>query len=208
MMIGMDTREPYRIYQELAEREGERQAAQLRDRFLVLAADAALTAGKDQEAEHLSDLLLTVNPLHLLKPFPSFKEAMQSPEVSAYVADLRRSYPPDEAARLLEALHGPTPEPPPPADAPPPLSPPRVEPEPIAPAVHVPGAPSPFMPEAAPPRIPPVYRPEPAPPAQSEPDEETVPSRVSHVVATGLFVIVLAATLALAGHVLVRPFVP
>jgi len=201
----MDTREPYRIYQELAEREGERQAAQLRDRFLVLAADAALTAGKDQEAEHLSDLLLTVNPLHLLKPFPSFKEAMQSPEVSAYVADLRRSYPPDEAARLLESLHGPAAEPLPPADAPLPPPPPRVEPEPIALTPAMPFTSS--MPEPAPPQIPPVYRPEPVSPARDEPDEEAVPSRVSYVVATGLFVILLAATLALAGHVFVRPLI-
>lgn len=194
----------YRIYKELAERESDRGAEQLRDRFLVLAADAALTAGLAEEAEHLSDLLVQVNPTHMLKPFTSFGEAMKSAEVANYVADLRRTYPPEEASRLLQSLHGPA------AAEEKPKHEEKLEkveksrPEPDA-SVPLPFKQPEPLPELAPPMIPPPYRPEPAPSLPEE--EEAPPSLVSYYVATGLWVIVLAAALALAGHVFVRPFI-
>lgn len=195
----MDANEKtYRIYKDLAEREGERGADQLRDRFLILAADAALMAGKPDEAEQLRERLLATNPSHLLKPYESMAEAVRAAEVASYLADLRRGYPPEEAERLLQSLHGgPMEEP----AAPPP---PQEERELYGTLAM---APSPAMPEAAPPLIPPPYRPEPAPPARAAEEENEDYSGLSYYLCSGLFVILLVAVLALAGHVLVRPFV-
>jgi hypothetical protein len=100
------------IYREIAELEEGRGSAQTRDRFLILAADAALQAGDHGEADALRDRLLAANPHHLLRPYASFDEAMRSADVASYVADLRGCYPPEEAERLLESLRqgGPGPE--------------------------------------------------------------------------------------------------
>ena len=62
------TEQTVRTYRELAEDYGRQGQAQMRDRFLVLAADAALAAGQTEEAEHLRGRLLQHNPHHLLKP--------------------------------------------------------------------------------------------------------------------------------------------
>jgi hypothetical protein len=93
-----------RIYRELAEDYGRQGQAQMRDRFLVLAADAALAAGQDAEAERLRSRLLQHNPHHLLKPYNSFAEAMKSADVQNYVSALRRSHPYEKAENLLEGL--------------------------------------------------------------------------------------------------------
>src|SRR5262245_61857021 len=91
-----------RLYEDLAhwyERQGQ---AKQRDWFLVLAADAALSAGRMDEAERLRGRLLQANPHHLLRPFDSFAEALKSPDVRGYVTDLRRLYPPETAQQLLQ----------------------------------------------------------------------------------------------------------
>jgi hypothetical protein len=75
-----------------------------RDRFLALAADAAVHAGLHEEAEQLYARLLRYNPHHLLKSFASFAEAMQSPDGKNFMAVLRRTHPPEEAQRLLASL--------------------------------------------------------------------------------------------------------
>ena len=77
------------VYRELAAIYQRRGQAQMRDRFLVLAADAALTAGQADEAERLRDHLLRVNPHHMLKPYPSFKQGRQAPDVDTYIRNLR-----------------------------------------------------------------------------------------------------------------------
>src|SRR5262245_63146051 len=92
------------IYRELAEGYGRQGQAQMRDRFLVLAADAALAAGQKDEAERLRGRLLQHNPHHLLKPYSSFAEAMKSADVQNYVGALRRSHPYDKAETMLEEL--------------------------------------------------------------------------------------------------------
>ena len=92
------------IYEELAGLEEQRAAPQMRDRFLILAADAALTHGLRDEAERLRARLLQSNPHHLLRPYPSMPEALKSSDVSNDIADLRHTYPPDEAARRLGLL--------------------------------------------------------------------------------------------------------
>lgn len=93
--------QPGPLYLELAEHYDQRGEAQSRDRFLVLAADAALAAGDVNEAEHLRQRLLSVNPHHLLKPFKSFEEALKSRDVSDYISALRRRHPADQIAGLV-----------------------------------------------------------------------------------------------------------
>jgi hypothetical protein len=93
-----------RTYRELAEDYGRQGQAQLRDRFLILAADAALAAGREGDAELLRGRLLLHNPHHLLKPYHSFAEAMKATDVQNYVGGLRRSHPHDKAEVLLEGL--------------------------------------------------------------------------------------------------------
>jgi hypothetical protein len=92
------------VYEELAtwyDRQGQ---ANLRDWFLVLAADQALGQGHPERAERLRRRLLQVNPHHLVRPCASFAEALQSPDVKGYVADLRRNYPPESAQQLLQTI--------------------------------------------------------------------------------------------------------
>src|SRR5439155_7521020 len=93
-----------RIYRELAENYGRQGQAQMRDRFLVLAADAALAADQKDEAERLRGRLLQHNPHHLLKPYSSFAEAMKSKDVQNYVGALRRNHPYDKVEGLLQGL--------------------------------------------------------------------------------------------------------
>jgi hypothetical protein len=92
------------VYQELADWYEQRGQAQMRDRFLVLAADAAQSAGKTGEAERLRQRLLRQNPHHLLKPYATLAEALKAPDVQSYVADLRRSYSPETAEHLRDSL--------------------------------------------------------------------------------------------------------
>ncbi len=82
------------LYLELSDYYDHRGEAQSRDRFMVLAADAALRGGDPEEAEHLRQRLLTLNPHHLLKPFKSFEDAQKSRDVSDYVNALRGVIPP------------------------------------------------------------------------------------------------------------------
>ena len=101
----MDPRENLlRIYRELADWYERQRQPQLRDRFLVLAADAALTAGRPDEAERLRVRLLKVNPHHMLKPYGSLAQALKTPDVHTYVKDLRVNYPADVAEDLLRTL--------------------------------------------------------------------------------------------------------
>ena len=96
----MDPRENLlRIYRELADWYERQHQPQMRDRFLVLAADAALTAGRPDEAERLRLRLLKVNPHHMLKPFGSYAQALKTPDVLTYVKDLRVNYPAERGRR-------------------------------------------------------------------------------------------------------------
>jgi len=89
------------IYRQAAEICQERREEQLRDRFLVLAADAALARGRAKEAENLRLRLLRYNPHHLLKPYGTLLEALATVDVRAYVDALRRSHPIDQAKQVL-----------------------------------------------------------------------------------------------------------
>src|SRR6516225_3978050 len=98
------TEETARTYHQLAqgyERAGD---ASMRDRFLVLAADAYLAAGRPSDAEQARAHLVRVNPQHLLRGQPSMVQALQSWDVRNYVDGLKRHYPPEQAAKLLREL--------------------------------------------------------------------------------------------------------
>lgn len=101
-----------RVYEQLAELFDQRQDARQRDVFLVLAADTAYYLGQLDEAERCRQRLVRASPHSLLKPFLSFREALQSHDIQEYIADLRRQYPLAQAEKLLHSS-APPPEPPP-----------------------------------------------------------------------------------------------
>lgn len=101
------------MYEDLANHFARQGESRQRDQCLVLAADAALTAGMPLEAERLRKRLLLTNPNHLLRPYATMSEAMQSPDVRDYVIDLRKQWPPDMLGKLLNQ---PQKSSPPPAD--------------------------------------------------------------------------------------------
>jgi hypothetical protein len=92
------------VFCELADWYDQRGDRCLRDRFLVLAMDAACRAGENAEAEKLRQWLFQVNPHHMLRPFASFAEAAQTPDVRTYLHELRTTYPNDVAQVLLRSL--------------------------------------------------------------------------------------------------------
>jgi hypothetical protein len=94
------------VYRELAEHYELLGQASMRDRFLMLAADAALGAGHPAEAERLRQKLLTTNRHHMLRPYASFAEASRAADVQTYLSDLRTNYPLAEARDLLGTLRG------------------------------------------------------------------------------------------------------
>jgi hypothetical protein len=102
----MDSVATLRVYKDLAdwyERQGQ---PAMRDRFLILAAEAAFSSGKPEEAERMRQRLLQGNPHHMLKPFSSFAQALQSSNVQIYIHDLQMNYPPETAEGLLQKLRG------------------------------------------------------------------------------------------------------
>jgi hypothetical protein len=101
----MDPRENLlRVCKELADWYERQRQPPMRDRFLVLAADAAMLANRPDEAETLRLRLLEVNPHHMLKPYASFAQALKSPDVLTYIKDLRVNYPAKVAEDLLRRL--------------------------------------------------------------------------------------------------------
>jgi hypothetical protein len=105
------------VYEELADTFDQQQNEALRDQFLLLAADAALSAGRADEAERLRQRLLWLNPHHSVRAYASFGEAAVAPGIHEYLDRLRQKYPPEQAEVLLESAlpHAP---PPPASDVP------------------------------------------------------------------------------------------
>jgi hypothetical protein len=90
------------MYEDLANHFARQGESRQRDQCLVLAADAAHRAGMTQEAERLRKRLLLTNPHHLLRPYTSMGEAMQSSDVRDYVLDLRKQWPPENVEKMLK----------------------------------------------------------------------------------------------------------
>jgi hypothetical protein len=229
------------IYKELADAHERRGQPQMRDRFLILAADAALQAGRSAEADLLLARLLRANPHHMLRPFPSFAEAMASPDIQNYVGELRRAHPPQQAEEEFDALraargpmgpHRPTRALPPTApvvdldDSPlagtgrEPLKVYRIQdeieppPAPAPPPQRAP-RPTPARTPVTPPRMPPRSAPPPPRPREIDPEPAPLPppsptdgeeAAQGTWVSTGLFVLLLAAGVVLAGWTFLRPF--
>jgi len=96
----------FHVYNELADWYEQKGPPSMRDRFLALAADAALTAGDVEVAEYLWERLLQFNPHHLLKPYATFVQATGATDVQTYLGELRSNYPPAAAHQLLLSLRG------------------------------------------------------------------------------------------------------
>jgi len=94
------------MYEDLANHFARQGESRQRDQCLVLAADAAQRAGLTQEAERLRKRLLLTNPHHLLRPYTSMAEAMQSNDVRDYVLDLRKQWPAESVAKMLKPSSG------------------------------------------------------------------------------------------------------
>src|SRR4051812_15996007 len=127
------------VYEELADTFDRQQNHALRDQFLLLAADAALSAGRDDEAERLRQRLLWLNPHHSVRAYSSFAEAAVAPGIHEYLERLRQKYPPEQAEGMLESAL-PHSAPPPPSDLPATLPPmPRSKVMPPSPHPPAPG---------------------------------------------------------------------
>lgn len=92
------------LYQQVAEAYHTQNKFQERDRFLVLALDAAQTAGQNGLAEQIRSKLLELNPNHLIKPYSSSEAALQAPNFVTYLSQLRKNFPPAKAKALLQEM--------------------------------------------------------------------------------------------------------
>jgi hypothetical protein len=101
------TDDVFLVYRDLADYHDRQGLGTLRDRFLVLAAAAAQSAGRGEEAEQLRQRLLQGNAWHMLRPFASMAQALSSPDVQGYLEDLRQEYPPQAAENLLASVRAP-----------------------------------------------------------------------------------------------------
>ncbi len=93
------------IYKELAGCYERQQNAGMRDLFLMLAADVCFQAGREPEAEQIRKRLLDGNPQHMLRGYPSFRAAVNAPDVQLYLRQQRQTYPTERAEVLLDGLY-------------------------------------------------------------------------------------------------------
>jgi hypothetical protein len=92
------------VYRDLAKCYEERGDIPMRDRFIILAADAAVIAGQVGEAERLREQLLRISRHHMLRGYTSFVDARATSDVQTYIRDLHANYPLSAARDLLESL--------------------------------------------------------------------------------------------------------
>lgn len=178
------------IYRDLADHYDRARDAGKRDLFLVLAAEAASALGQNDHAERLLQRLLALSPHNLLKPYSSLAEALRSPDVQFYVEDLKRQFPPEKAERLLQELGGKSPG----------VDVYKVQGQPP----FAPKQPAPSPPAVAPVSSGRVYGFQAAPASATATPEEGSGSWFAGL----LFLLVLAAGLALAWFTLLAPMLP
>ncbi|QDU64473.1 hypothetical protein Pan216_53630 [Planctomycetes bacterium Pan216] len=94
------------LYLRLADAAQEQQQPLQRNKFLVLAADAAGRAGLLAVAEDCRTKILAHNPKHILRQYPSMGEALASKDVRLYTRQLHRLFPFEKAEYLLSKFEG------------------------------------------------------------------------------------------------------
>jgi len=92
------------VYKDLADIFERQINANMRDMFLMLAAEACARLGRADEAERLRTRLLRLNPQHMLQGYLSFRDAMRAPVVQQYLDERRKMYPLDRAQQLLDSV--------------------------------------------------------------------------------------------------------
>ncbi|RMG41699.1 MAG: hypothetical protein D6725_00990 [Planctomycetota bacterium] len=93
------------LYLKLALLCDRRRQLPSRDRLLVCAADAALNAGWPQVAEGCRAIILRSNRHHLLRRWPTFRDAVLSAEFRPLLERCRRFCPVERAEFLLQRHH-------------------------------------------------------------------------------------------------------
>jgi hypothetical protein len=113
------------LYLELIDTYTESGQTTLRDYFVLLAADAFLASGQEDEAEYFYVEFSGRNPDHVLSRAGTLAAAVNHPEGRTYLGNLRQNYPEDVVRDLVqEARNRITPAPRPvPAPNPRPLAP-------------------------------------------------------------------------------------
>lgn len=95
---------------EQMDRESGTGAKGLRDQFLVLAMDAAKSAGRAEMAGSLWQRLASVSPGHPVTRYRDFATAFQSAEALTVIRELKLEFPPEMAKERLEKLRGAVPK--------------------------------------------------------------------------------------------------
>lgn len=99
-----DYEQAMRSYVRLARLSDEKQQPQGRDRFLLLAGQAACHAGWLEVADRCRSLVLRANSKHLLSRTASFPDALRDPDATAYFARLASFCSFEQAEHLLRGL--------------------------------------------------------------------------------------------------------
>lgn len=92
------------VYLQVARISERRRKTMARDRFLLLAATAAVELGLGDVADRCREKILLHNPGHLVRRFDSLRAAVGDPGYEALVAQLRRKYPFERVEFLLSRV--------------------------------------------------------------------------------------------------------
>lgn len=93
------------VYLQLARLSRRRRSVMVRDRFLVLAAMVAMDLELWDVADLCRGTILQHNPGHLVRRFPSMRDAVDDEDFEALVTQLWRKYPFERGEFLLSRLH-------------------------------------------------------------------------------------------------------
>jgi hypothetical protein len=90
------------LYLHLARASEQQDRPLQRDKFLVVASALAVRAGYPKISDDCRKRILSHNPNHMLKAYPSMREALKSDDVRQYATQLVRIYPYEKAEYLLQ----------------------------------------------------------------------------------------------------------
>ncbi len=218
------------LYLELIEVYGRQGERVQRDAFVLLAAEAYLASGQEDEAEYLFADFSGRNPGHVLVLAGSLTAAMHDPQASNFLNHLRKNYPEDvvrdlvKEARVRRGPFLPVPRSPEAAnhsfpvtqpvtvlrqtDPPPGRGPgnpvPAPRPQPTLPPRRDP-TPAPVRPQPVPARPAPTTPGGPGPQRRHDDESESAGVPVINFL---LFLLLIAASVFLAAWTLLRPFLP